>query len=918
MSKNPQLCHGSHRLTSQPHRLSRCAGRRAGRCAGDNPMKDQSKTKQVLVQELVSLRQRIAGLEQSESERNQVEKVLRESEEKYRLIFEYSPLGLLSFDEKGVIVACNDNFVKIIGSSREKLIGLNMLNLPDKNMVFAVQQALGGSQGSYEGIYSSVTAKKKTPVRCLFTPMNVGGGGGGITRGVGIIEDITERKRLELELSRANETNFLNIFDSAADGILIADIESRKFYRGNPAICRMLGYSLEEIKNIGVMDIHPEKDIPYVIDQFEKLAKGELTVSRDLPVKRKDGAVIYANVNSTTITLAGKTYLLGFFHDITERRQAEANREAAIRALRESEMKYRHLYEKSRDAIMILEPPSWKFTAGNPAAIEMFKAKNEEEFVSCEPWKLSPERQPDGRASEEKAKEMIEKALRDGSNLFEWTHKRINGEEFLATVLLSRMEKGDNVFLQATVRDITRRRREKNAIKESEERFRSIVSRSEDAIIVTDANKKIKFVNPAAGRFFNREVESFIGTDFDLPLVNGETTEIGIFRPGKDPGVGDMYVVKTEWLGEEAHLITIRDITERKQTEVKMKTAQEELFIINNKLEERNRQNSLLSEMRELLQSCSNAEEVPTIVVSYATKLFHGTDGALFLLSDSRTALQSVASWGNFPKDVDNNIFAPDACWGLRQGRVYVVEDMKTSPICPHLKQSLSNAYVCLPLIGKGELFGLLHLGTKQSAQEDQRQWDIAELKEIAVIFAEYLALSIANIKLSEKLTNQSIRDPLTKLYNRRYMDEIIGHEILRAARRQTGIGVVMIDIDHFKQINDTYGHETGDEYLMELADFFRLKIRGSDFVFRYGGEEFILILPESSVEATYKYAELLRKEIKNMKVHFRGQLLPSITLSFGIAAYPDHGLDTIELIRVADKALYTAKEEGRDRVVVG
>ena len=425
-------------------------------------------------------------------------------------------------------------------------------------------------------------------------------------------------------------------------------------------------------------------------------------------------------------------------------------------------------------------------------------------------------------------------------------------------------------------------------------------------------------MNPAAGRFFNREVESFIGTDFDLPLVNGETTEIDIFRPGKDPGVGDMYVVKTEWLGEEAHLITIRDITERKQTEVKIKNAQEALFIINNKLEERNRQNSLLSEMRELLQSCSNAQEVPAIVVSYATKLFHGTDGALFLLSDSRTVLQSVASWGNFPEDVDNNIFAPDACWGLRQGHVYVVEDMKTSPVCPHLKQSLSNAYVCLPLIGKGELFGLLHLGTKRSAQEDQRHWDIAELKEIAVIFAEYLSLSIANIKLSEKLVSQSIRDPLTRLYNRRYMDEIIGHEILRAARQQTGIGVVMVDIDHFKQINDTYGHETGDEYLMNLADFFKLKMRSSDFIFRYGGEEFILILPESSVEDTYKYSESLRKEIKNMKIHFRGQLLPSITLSFGIAAYPDHGLDTIELIRVADKALYTAKEEGRDRVIIG
>jgi diguanylate cyclase (GGDEF)-like protein len=244
---------------------------------------------------------------------------------------------------------------------------------------------------------------------------------------------------------------------------------------------------------------------------------------------------------------------------------------------------------------------------------------------------------------------------------------------------------------------------------------------------------------------------------------------------------------------------------------------------------------------------------------------------------------------------------------------------MKTGPICRHLKKTSSTAYVCLPLIGKGEIIGLLHLGTKRSVQEDDRQANIIELKEIAVIFAEYLALSIANIKLSERLTNQSLRDPLMGLYNRRYMDEIIQHEILRAARQQTRIGIVMIDIDHFKQINDTYGHDAGDEYLIKLAGFFKLKIRrGSDFIFRYGGEEFMLILPESSAEDTYKYAESIRKEIKNMKVNFRGQFLPSVTLSFGIAVYPDHGLDRIELIRIADNALYRAKEEGRDRVVIG
>jgi len=137
------------------------------------------------------------------TERKLAEKILRESEEKYRLIFEYSPLGLLSFDEKGVIIACNDNFVKIIGSLREKLIGLNMLNLPDKNIASAVHDALNGSLGSYEGIYHSVTADKQTPVRCLFASMNVGSGG--IHMGVGIIEDITERKLAEEEIHKLNK-----------------------------------------------------------------------------------------------------------------------------------------------------------------------------------------------------------------------------------------------------------------------------------------------------------------------------------------------------------------------------------------------------------------------------------------------------------------------------------------------------------------------------------------------------------------------------------------------------------------------------------------------------------------------------------------------------------------------------------------
>jgi PAS domain S-box-containing protein len=113
------------------------------------------------------------------------------------------------------------------------------------------------------------------------------------------------------------------VFDNAADGILMADLENKKFYNGNNAICRMLGYSAEEIKRLGVADIHPEKDLPYVMDQFERQMKGEFTLSRDLPVKRKDGSVFYADVNATVIKIAGKTYLLGYFHDTTARKKIE-------------------------------------------------------------------------------------------------------------------------------------------------------------------------------------------------------------------------------------------------------------------------------------------------------------------------------------------------------------------------------------------------------------------------------------------------------------------------------------------------------------------------------------------------------------------------------------------------------------------
>ena len=148
-------------------------------------------------------------------------------------------------------------------------------------------------------------------------------------------KEITERKKAE-EALRDSEGRFRAIFDNANDGILLADEETKKFYTGNNTACQMLGYSLEEIKNLGVPDIHPKEDLPYVIEQFEKQVRREIAVAKDLPVKRKDGSIFYADVNTSLVTLAGRTYLLGIFRDVTERKRAEEEREKLIHELQDA------------------------------------------------------------------------------------------------------------------------------------------------------------------------------------------------------------------------------------------------------------------------------------------------------------------------------------------------------------------------------------------------------------------------------------------------------------------------------------------------------------------------------------------------------------------------------------------------------
>jgi diguanylate cyclase (GGDEF)-like protein len=184
-------------------------------------------------------------------------------------------------------------------------------------------------------------------------------------------------------------------------------------------------------------------------------------------------------------------------------------------------------------------------------------------------------------------------------------------------------------------------------------------------------------------------------------------------------------------------------------------------------------------------------------------------------------------------------------------------------------------------------------------------------------VFTEQIALALSNLKLRDSLRQQSIRDPLTGLFNRRYLEESLLLEIQRAKRSNSPFSILMIDLDHFKRFNDTHGHEAGDIVLQNLGRFLQRHIRGGDIACRYGGEEFTLVLPGTSLELAQQRAEELNAGVRALHVDFNGSSLGPLSISAGVATFPNHG-ESVELVlQSADMALYQAKNEGRDRVVV-
>jgi diguanylate cyclase (GGDEF)-like protein/PAS domain S-box-containing protein len=326
-------------------------------------------------------------------------------------------------------------------------------------------------------------------------------------------------------------------------------------------------------------------------------------------------------------------------------------------------------------------------------------------------------------------------------------------------------------------------------------------------------------------------------------------------------------------------------------------------------LRKRSERATMLAKMGELLQSCVTLDEVFAASLGFAPRIFPTARGAVALLNASRSLTEIIGSWTDCRLPAME--FEPTSCWALRTGHPHLVLASDSTAPCAHAA-GVKNTYLCIPILAQGETLGILHL----QATDDVPQLDATELS-FKTTFAGQVGLSIANIKLRQALRIQSVRDALTGLYNRRYLEESLEREVRRASRATQSLGVLMIDLDHFKSFNDTYGHDAGDAVLREIGMSLTKGIRSEDFVCRFGGEEFVVLLPTADLAASRARAERLRAKTKELTILHQGRSMGMITISVGVAVFPEHGTSPKELMAAADAALYEAKRGGRDQVVV-
>ncbi|MHB1457628.1 MAG: PAS domain S-box protein [Armatimonadota bacterium] len=622
-----------------------------------------------------------------------------------------------------------------------------------------------------------------------------------------------------------------------------------------PAVMTVLGHEgvLQGIDYRGLSVLAASKSVPG--SKWFLIAK--IDTSEVYAPVRKQLWLVLVFVGS--LLLGTGTGLSYFWRQQSIRYYQEKSAAAAV--LLQSEEKYRRLFEDTQDAIMTLEPPLWIFTSCNQATVKMFGVKDTDEFTALSLWDVSPELQPDGISSVDKAGEAIVAALRDGSLFFEWTHKRINGDDFPATIMLTKMDIDGHSFLQATVRDITEQKRAEKALLESEEKYRLLIDYANESIIVAQ-DGLLKFANPMALSLLEGYAEpdviekpfiDFIFPDDRAMVIENHRRRVmdevlppryafRVVTYGGSIKWVELNVASILWQGRPATLNFLTDITERKCVEDMLQIERENLTAIF--------ASSPVGMF--LLDGDMMIVEANSVIAKMISKTHYDVThkrvgnglGCVHSSEDVRgCGFSSVCPDCALRQTIMQVIADGLSIHGEEIQTTLLVDDQEYRPWLrisaePVIVNNARHIIVAIDDVTDRKQVeeALAHANTVAEKLNRQLQGALLHSNEYAV------SLEIAKGEIEEnavKLSHQATHDALTGLHNRHYFELNLDELIRNSAGSKSGsFFVQFLDLDKLKLINDTFGHKVGDLLLMEVAERLQSCLRSDDILARMGGDE--------------------------------------------------------------------------------
>ncbi|MEH1815327.1 MAG: diguanylate cyclase [Nostoc sp.] len=346
------------------------------------------------------------------------------------------------------------------------------------------------------------------------------------------------------------------------------------------------------------------------------------------------------------------------------------------------------------------------------------------------------------------------------------------------------------------------------------------------------------------------------------------------------------------------------DITESIEAQRSLTDLNRQLEEKTLELEAKKRELIYLSDMTDMLYSCESKDEVYQVVALTCSKLFPNMSGCVCIIANSKNYVQINSIWGD--ERSSKEIFSLSDCWALRRGKLNLLSPRNTGLICSHLIEPVSGAHLCVPLFGQGEVVGILHIYAPEQISP--------EVQQTSEIIARTLGIALNNLSIKQRLTHENLRDGMTQLFNQSYMQSITEQRLAEAERSGQPLSIIFLDIDNFKSYNSRYGHVTANIVLQGLAKLLLKSIRSFDIACRWGGEEFVIVMPNMTLETLRKRVEQLRLDIEQMQLKDGDQILQSITASFGIAV-SEPGITVKDFLNRANQAMLEAKRSGKNRV---